>query len=54
MERLRFMVRNFVKQIPCKHPELLVLIHDVHRIAQEAIQFALHGLNVGVEGGGAT
>lgn len=28
LERLRFMVQTFVKEIICKHPELRVLIHD--------------------------
>ncbi len=28
LERLRYMVRTFVKEIICRHPELRVLIHD--------------------------
>ena len=28
LERLRYMVRTFTKEIVCKHPELRVIIHD--------------------------
>jgi hypothetical protein len=38
VERLSFMVKTFVKEIICKHPELRVLIHDSLTIKDDQFQ----------------